>query len=112
MILEKVNSPNDVKKLSYDEMRELSGEIRELIMKKVNAIGGHMGPNLGIVEATIGLHYVFNSPEDKIIFDVSISNPTDTVPPLLTFDIALFKSSVRLTVFCLGANKSSIPFNS
>ena len=71
MILDKVNSPDDVKKLSYDEMRELSGEIRQLVMNKVNAIGGHMGPNLGIVEATIALHYVFNSPEDKIIFDVS-----------------------------------------
>ncbi len=71
MILDKVNSPDDVKKLSYDEMRELSGEIRQLIMNKVNTIGGHMGPNLGIVEATIALHYVFNSPEDKIIFDVS-----------------------------------------
>ena len=71
MVLEKVNSPDDVKKLSLDEMKVLSDEIRELVMKKVDAIGGHMGPNLGIAEATIALHYVFNSPEDKIIFDVS-----------------------------------------
>lgn len=71
MVLEKVNCPDDVKKLTYDEMRKLSGEMRELIINKVNAIGGHMGPNLGIVEATVGLHYVFNSPKDKIIFDVS-----------------------------------------
>lgn len=71
MILDKVNCPNDVKKLSIDEMKTLSGEIRELVLNKVNTIGGHMGPNLGIVEATIALHYVFNSPTDKIIFDVS-----------------------------------------
>ena len=71
MILDKVNCPDDVKQLSYDEMRSLSSEMRELIINKVNTIGGHMGPNLGIVEATIALHYVFNSPEDRIIFDVS-----------------------------------------
>ena len=71
MVLEKVNSPDDVKKLSLDEMKVLSDEIRKLVMKKVDAIGGHMGPNLGIAEATIALHYVFNSPEDKIVFDVS-----------------------------------------
>ncbi len=71
MILDKVNSPDDIKKLSFDEMKELSGEIRQLVMNKVDTIGGHMGPNLGIVEATIGLHYVFNSPNDKIVFDVS-----------------------------------------
>lgn len=71
MILDKVNFPNDVKKLSIEEMKTLSGEIRELIINKVNTIGGHMGPNLGIVEATIALHYVFNSPLDKIIYDVS-----------------------------------------
>ena len=71
MVLEKVNSPDDVKNLSLDEMKVLSDEIRKLVMKKVDAIGGHMGPNLGIAEATIALHYVFNSPEDKIVFDVS-----------------------------------------
>ena len=71
MILDRINCPDDVKKLSVDEMKTLSNEIRELIINKVNTIGGHMGPNLGIVEATIALHYVFNSPEDKIIFDVS-----------------------------------------
>jgi len=71
MILDKVNTPDDVKKLQATEMNTLAAEIRELIIKKVNSTGGHMGPNLGIVEATIALHYVFNSPEDKIIFDVS-----------------------------------------
>lgn len=71
IILDKLNSPEDLKKMSFNEMKDLAGEIRELIIKKVNTIGGHMGPNLGIVEATIALHYVFNSPVDKIVYDVS-----------------------------------------
>lgn len=71
MILDKVNMPEDLKVLSIDEMNTLSNEMRELIVKKVNTTGGHMGPNLGIIEATIAMHYVFNSPEDKIVFDVS-----------------------------------------
>jgi 1-deoxy-D-xylulose-5-phosphate synthase len=70
-VLEKVNFPKDVQKLSIDEMNVLADEMRELIIKKVNTTGGHMGPNLGIIEGTIALHYVFNSPEDKIVFDVS-----------------------------------------
>ena len=71
MILDKVNSPSDLKNLTLDELNTLSDEMRELIIKKVNTTGGHMGPNLGVIEATIALHYVFNSPEDKIVFDVS-----------------------------------------
>lgn len=71
MILDKVNMPEDLKALSIDEMNTLSDEMRELIIKKVNTTGGHMGPNLGIIEATIAMHYVFNSPVDKIVFDVS-----------------------------------------
>ena len=71
MILDKVNTPDDLKKLSITELNTLSDEIRELIIRKVNTTGGHMGPNLGIIEATIAMHYVFNSPVDKIVFDVS-----------------------------------------
>ena len=70
-IIDKVNSPDDVKKLSLDEMNLLAQDIREGILKRVNDIGGHLGPDLGIVEATIALHYVFNSPKDKFVFDVS-----------------------------------------
>lgn len=70
-VLDKVNSAKDIKSLTIDEMKQLSEEMRELIIKKVNTIGGHMAPNLGIVEPTIALHYVFNSPEDKFVFDVS-----------------------------------------
>ena len=70
-ILDRVNNPEDLKKLSIEEMNNLSSEMRELIIKKVNTTGGHLGPNLGFVESTIALHYVFNSPTDKIVFDVS-----------------------------------------
>lgn len=70
-VLDKVNSPEDLKKLDMGDLYKLSKEIRELIINKVNTIGGHFGPNLGIVEATIALHYVFNSPVDKFVFDVS-----------------------------------------
>ena len=71
MVLDKVNSPEDLKKLEISELYKLSDEMRELIIKKVNTTGGHLGPNLGIVEATIALHYVFNSPVDKFVFDIS-----------------------------------------
>jgi 1-deoxy-D-xylulose-5-phosphate synthase len=71
MYLEKINSPEDVKKLSVDEMKELSLEIRQVLLKKLSEHGGHVGPNLGIVELTVALHYVFNSPNDKIVYDVS-----------------------------------------
>ena len=71
MILDKVNTPDDVKKLSIEEMNSLAKDMRDLIIKKVNTTGGHMGPNLGIVETTIAMHYVFNSPVDKFVFDVS-----------------------------------------
>lgn len=71
MILDKINTPDDLKKVPVKELDILADEMRELIIKKVNTTGGHMGPNLGIIEATIALHYVFNSPQDKIVFDVS-----------------------------------------
>lgn len=70
-ILDKINSPADVKNLTTAEMKTLAQDVRDGILNKVNLIGGHLGPDLGIVEATIALHYVFNSPEDKIVFDVS-----------------------------------------
>ena len=70
-VLDKINTPQDVKKLTLEEMNTLAGEIREGILTRVNAIGGHLGPDLGIVETTIAMHYVFNSPVDKFVFDVS-----------------------------------------
>lgn len=69
--LENINSPLDVKKLGIGEMKELAAEIRAAVLNRDSTVGGHVGPNLGIVEATIALHYVFDSPKDKIVFDVS-----------------------------------------
>lgn len=71
MYLENIDSPADVKKLSSDEMRALAGEMRTALIKKLSIHGGHCGPNLGMAEAVIALHYVFNSPVDKFVFDVS-----------------------------------------
>lgn len=78
-ILSKVNSPEDLKKISLDNLNVLAEEIRKVLIKKVNATGGHMGPNLGMVEATIAMHYVFNSPIDKIVFDVSHQSYTHKI---------------------------------
>lgn len=71
MILDRINEPKDLKNLSIAEMKDLAKEMRTAIIKKVNTIGGHMGPNLGIIETTIAMHYVFNSPVDKIVYDVA-----------------------------------------
>ncbi len=70
-ILDKITSPDDLKRLTIDEMNLLSKDIRDAILFRVNSYGGHLGPDLGIVEATIAMHYVFNSPVDKFVFDVS-----------------------------------------
>lgn len=71
MYLEKINYPSDIKSYSLDEMKELAKEMRTALLKKLSIHGGHCGPNFGMVEATIALHYVFNSPVDKFVFDVS-----------------------------------------
>lgn len=71
MYLEKINSPADIKSYSADELKKLAQEIRDALLKKLSIHGGHCGPNFGMVEATIALHYVFNSPVDKFVFDVS-----------------------------------------
>ena len=66
-----INGPTDVKALGIGELKELASEIRSAMLEKISLCGGHFGPNFGMVEATIALHYVFNSPKDKIVFDVS-----------------------------------------
>lgn len=71
MYLEKIDSPQDVKRLDAGQLELLSAEIREALLDKLSAHGGHIGPNLGMVEATIALHYVFDSPRDRIVYDVS-----------------------------------------
>ena len=71
MYLEHISGPADVKKLSLTEMTALCGEIRTALIEKLSRHGGHCGPNFGFVEATVALHYVFDSPKDKMVFDVS-----------------------------------------
>lgn len=66
-LLNKIKSPADIKVLDLEEMKQLSSEIRHLIIKKDAAVGGHLSPDLGIVELTIAYHYVFDAPGDKII---------------------------------------------
>lgn len=70
-VLDTINSPTDVKKLSVEEMKQLAEEMRQKILQKDSDVGGHVGPNLGVVELTIAFHYVFDSPKDKIVWDVS-----------------------------------------
>lgn len=71
MYIENINGPEDVKKLSVDQMHVLAQEMRDALLKRASIHGGHFGPNFGMVEATIALHYVFDSPKDKMVFDVS-----------------------------------------
>ncbi|MFB5535207.1 1-deoxy-D-xylulose-5-phosphate synthase [Enterococcus faecium] len=70
-VLDAINSPADVKKISVEEMKQLAEEMRQKILQKDSDVGGHVGPNLGVVELTIAFHYVFDSPKDKIVWDVS-----------------------------------------
>lgn len=79
MILDKINSPADVKNLSVNDMERLADEIREALFNRLTKIGGHFGPNFGFVEATIAMHYVFNSPTDKFVFDVSHQSYTHKI---------------------------------
>lgn len=71
MYIEKINNPDDLKKLNMEECNVLADEIRAALITKASESGGHLASNLGIVDATIAMHYVFDSPKDKIIFDVS-----------------------------------------
>lgn len=71
MYLEKINCPEDVKKLNKEELEKLAEEIRKALMNRLTKMGGHFGPNFGMVETIIAMHYVFESPKDKFVFDVS-----------------------------------------
>ena len=71
MILENISGPQDLKKLTIEELHTLTDETRTVLLEKISSHGGHSGPNLGMVEMTVALHHVFDSPVDKIIFDVS-----------------------------------------
>ncbi len=78
-LLQTINNPDDLKKLSIDKLDQLSEEIRELIIRTVSCTGGHLAPSLGVVELTIALHYVFNTPADKIIWDVGHQSYTHKI---------------------------------
>lgn len=71
MYIENIKNPSDVKKLDKTQLKELAAEMRDALITKLSRHGGHFGPNLGFVEATIAMHYVFESPKDKIVYDVS-----------------------------------------
>ena len=70
-VLNQIHSPADLKKLDMPKLTTLASDIREALFNRLTKIGGHFGPNFGSVEAEIALHYVFNSPVDKLVFDVS-----------------------------------------
>ena len=69
MLLDKVNYPKDLKSFSLDELTKLCSEIRELLIKKILKVGGHLAPNLGVTELTVALHYVFDTPKDAESLD-------------------------------------------
>ena len=71
MYIEKIQSPADLKGLSLAELKTVADETRAAVLNRVSKHGGHVGPNLGFVEATVALHYVFDAPKDKFVFDVS-----------------------------------------
>ncbi len=79
MYLEDINSPSDIKKLNIEELKSLSSEIREFLINNVSNTGGHLGSNLGVVDLTLVLHYLFDSPKDAFIFDVGHQSYTHKI---------------------------------
>ena len=69
-LLNRINSPSDLKNLTHEQLEQLAKEIRERIIETVSKNGGHLAPSLGVVELAIAIHYVFNTPHDKLIWDV------------------------------------------
>lgn len=87
-----IHSPADIKGFDLEQLHQLSGELRAALMRKLAAHGGHVGPNLGVVEATVALHYVFDAPKDKIVYDVSHQS---YVHKMLTGRIGAFLDPAR-----------------
>ena len=79
MILEKINKPNDIKKLDPIEYNQLADEIRTFLIDNISKTGGHLASNLGVVELTMALHIVFNLPQDKLIWDVGHQSYTHKI---------------------------------
>ncbi len=118
-ILEKINGTQDLKLLSDSDLEILGDEIRDLILNKVSEVGGHLGPNLGIIELSIALHYVFNSPVDKIIWDVSHQSYTHKILTGRRKAFEKFKISKEISgftdftesehdLFCVGHTSTSV----
>ena len=79
MSINKIENPKFLKALTIDELEKLCTDIREFLIETVSQTGGHLGPNLGVVELTVALHKAFNSPKDKIIFDVGHQSYTHKI---------------------------------
>ena len=84
MYLKEITKPEDIKELNMEQLKTLAEEIREALMNRLSKRGGHFGPNFGMVEATIALHYVFNSPVDKFVYDVSHQSYVHKIKILLS----------------------------
>ena len=69
-LLQKIHSPRDLKSLAINDLQQVNDEIREYIISTITEIGGHLAPTLGVIELTTALHYVFDAPQDKIVWDV------------------------------------------
>ena len=69
-LLRSIDSPADLRRLSRDQLPQMAKEVRQFVLDSVSKTGGHLGSNLGTVELTVALHYVFNTPEDRIVWDV------------------------------------------
>lgn len=100
MILDNINSPQDLKALPIDKLPELAQEIRELIISTTAENGGHLAPNLGVVELTIALHYVFDTPTDKIIWDVGHQSYTHKILTGRKDKFATIRQEGGISGFC------------
>jgi 1-deoxy-D-xylulose-5-phosphate synthase len=96
-VLDQINRPEDLKKLNVEQLEALAGEIRDFLIEKLSATGGHLAPNLGVVELTLALHYHFCSPKDKFIFDVGHQS---YVHKILTGRMDLFDSLRKYKGLC------------
>ena len=98
MYIEKINGPADVKKLTLEELPVLAEEIRQALLVRASKHGGHFGPNFGMVEATIAMHYVFESPKDKIVYDVSHQSYPHKMLPICMKNIMMMYRDIPIRV--------------
>ena len=80
-LLDRIHKPSDLRTLSDGELRTLAGEIRQFLISNVARTGGHLGPNLGVVELTMAIHLVFDSPQDPVLFDVGHQSYVHKIVP-------------------------------